>query len=101
MAEGAIGNSCQLRSRSSFNPWKSPASINTLAPPVSSRYLEPVTVRAAPRNVSFTQTSCEQPDLAAGVPEEHRFVRGEDAAANVRDQAGHRLGRIGGIEKEP
>src|SRR6478672_11733304 len=51
MSAGLIGNSCQFLSRSSLSPWNRPASISTFAWPVSSRYLEPVTVRAAPRNV--------------------------------------------------
>src|SRR4051794_25010909 len=51
MSRGGMGKSCQLRSRSSLSPWNNPASMRTLALPVSRRYLEPVTVRAAPRNV--------------------------------------------------
>ena len=41
----------QFRSRSSFSPWNRPQSKSTRTPLCSSRYLEPVTVRAAPRNV--------------------------------------------------
>ncbi len=50
---GRTGSGSQLRSRSSLSPWNSPQSIRILRPSASSRYFEPVTVRAAPRNVSF------------------------------------------------
>ncbi len=53
MESGGTGKSSQFRARSSLRPWKSPQSNNTRAPACSSRYLDPVTVRAAPRNVSF------------------------------------------------
>ena len=49
---GGTGKGSQFRSRSSFRPWNSPQSTSTRRPPCSSRYFEPVTVRAAPRNVS-------------------------------------------------
>src|SRR5262245_43378302 len=52
MLSAGTGSGCQFRSRSSFSPWKSPASTSTRRAPVSRRYLEPVTVRAAPRNVN-------------------------------------------------
>src|ERR671935_1859367 len=43
----------QLRRRSSLRPWNRPASIRTRLPDaVVSRWREPVTVCAAPRNVS-------------------------------------------------
>src|SRR5678810_1469225 len=50
MLEASTGSGCQLRRRSSFNPWKRPQSIRTRVPFASTRYLDPVTVRAAPRN---------------------------------------------------
>ena len=37
---------------SSFRPWNRPQSTRIRGPLTSSRFLEPVTVRAAPRNVS-------------------------------------------------
>ena len=49
---GRDGNGSQFRSRSSFKPWNSPQSTSTRLSPCSTRYFEPVTVRAAPRNVS-------------------------------------------------
>ena len=82
---GRIGSSCQLRSRSSFSPWNSPASISTFDDPVSSRYFDPVTVRAAPRNVdAMARHSREKSDLAAGVPEEHRAPGPSALAAPTR-----------------
>src|SRR4029453_14419099 len=88
--------------------------MRTLALPVSRRYFEPVTVRAAPKKVSSKvqgsgsrfwfrvqgSGSGKQPTLAAGVPEEHRFVLREQAAADVGDEAGHGLGRIRRVEKD-
>src|ERR1051326_6570254 len=47
---GSNGGSCQLRSRSSLRPWKSPQSTSTRALSVSSRYFEPVTVPTPPQN---------------------------------------------------
>src|SRR5215211_5354195 len=47
---GSNGGSCQLRSRSSFRPWKSPQSTRTRALSVTTRYLEPVTVPTPPQN---------------------------------------------------
>src|SRR3954468_10068201 len=52
MVDGEVGSGCQLRWRSSLSPWKRPQSNSTRCDPVSSRCLEPVTVPAAPRNVS-------------------------------------------------
>src|SRR5262245_59427408 len=51
----ATGNSgwFQLRWRSALSPWNIPESTSTRRPPASSRYWEPVTVRAAPRKVSL------------------------------------------------
>src|SRR5918993_1340654 len=88
MLDGGTGNSAQLRSRSPFRPWNSPASTRTRVPFDSTRYFEPVTVRAAPRNVRliigsfrFLQlamcshhlaNSSEEVDLAAGMPEKYR-----------------------------
>src|ERR1700738_515549 len=46
------GGSCQLRSRNSRMPWNTPQSTSTLARSASIRYLEPVTVPAAPQNES-------------------------------------------------
>ena len=45
-------SSSQLRSRRSLAPWNIPASTRTRRPLCSTRYFEPVTVRAAPRKVS-------------------------------------------------
>src|SRR5215212_6689470 len=47
---GSKGGSCQLRSRSSFRPWKSPQSTRTRALSVTTRYFEPVTVPTPPQN---------------------------------------------------
>src|SRR4030088_3566351 len=46
------GGSRQLRSRNSRMPWNNPQSTSTLARSASIRYLEPVTVPAAPQNES-------------------------------------------------
>ena len=43
----------QFRCLSSFDPSKSPQSTSRRLPPASIRYFEPVTVRAAPKNVIF------------------------------------------------
>src|SRR6266403_39564 len=43
----------KLRSVSSGVPWKMPQSIRRRLPAASTRYLEPVTVPAAPRKVSL------------------------------------------------
>ena len=48
---GGIGNCAQLRNRRSLSPWNRPQSTSTRVPPCSSRYFDPVTVRAAPINV--------------------------------------------------
>src|SRR5438445_9218060 len=50
----------QLRSCSDFAPWNSPHSSKTRAPLDSRRNLEPVTVPAAPRNVSCGVTRSEE-----------------------------------------
>src|SRR5215471_116999 len=57
ISPGGTGLGCQLRSRHSFCPWKSPQSTRTCSPccPLSSperlmRCFDPVTVPAAPRN---------------------------------------------------
>ena len=42
----------------------------------------------------------KHPHLPAGVPEEHRLGFLKDFAADLGDQSGHRLGRIGRIEEE-
>src|SRR5690349_14478541 len=47
---GSNGGSCQLRSRSSLSPWKSPQSTRTRALSVTTRYFEPVTVPTPPQN---------------------------------------------------
>ena len=44
--------------------------------------------------------SRKQPDLSPGVPEHHGLVLLELLLADVRDEAGHRFGRVGGIEKD-
>jgi hypothetical protein len=49
---GGSGKSSQLRRRNSLSPWNSPQSNSTRRPLCVSRYFDPVTVRAAPRNVS-------------------------------------------------
>ena len=54
MSDALTGRSCQFRSRSSLSPWNKPQSTSTFAVPVSSRCFDPVTVCAAPRNVSFS-----------------------------------------------
>src|SRR5437588_12942631 len=62
--EAATGMSCQLRSRSSLSPWNSPASTIRRAPFDSTRYFEPVTVRAAPRNVTRIISDLEAEDCS-------------------------------------
>src|SRR5260221_8622839 len=119
MLEAGTGRSCQFRSRSSFKPWKSPASTMTGVPLDSTRYFEPVTVRAAPRNVIeiiclLPSTFCllpfafcllpfplsgEESDLTACVPEECR-ARAELAGPRFRDEPGHRFCGIRRIEKQ-
>src|SRR6185369_8868419 len=47
---GSNGGSCQLRSRRSLRPWKSPQSTRTRALSVTTRYFEPVTVPTPPQN---------------------------------------------------
>src|SRR3990170_312678 len=49
---GSTGGGCQLRRRSAFRPWKRPQSRRRRVPPASRRCLDPVTVPAAPRNVT-------------------------------------------------
>ena len=46
---GSKGGACQLRSRSSFNPWNMPQSTSTRARSASIRYLDPVTVPTPPQ----------------------------------------------------
>src|SRR5450759_5697671 len=53
---GGTGKSAQFISRHSFSPWNIPASMRIRRPGRSMRYLEPVTVPAAPRNVSDIAT---------------------------------------------
>src|SRR5580704_3238938 len=48
---GSTDRLSQFRCRNSLGPSNNPQSISSLLPCVSSRYLEPVTVPAAPRNV--------------------------------------------------
>src|SRR6478609_5043425 len=106
MSVAATGRSCQLRSRNSFKPWKSPASTRIFFVPVSRRYFEPVTVRAAPRNVRVNGTahplsgSGEETGLTPGMPEQHGVRGRERPRPDSGDQAGHGLGGIGVIEKE-
>ena len=51
---GLLGQSvAQLRKRNCFKPWNRPQSTRSRLPSASTRYLEPVTVPAAPRNVSL------------------------------------------------
>src|SRR5689334_4184714 len=79
----------------------------TRVPFVSIRYLEPVTVRAAPRNVieiiqspplASRLSLRKQSDLASRVPEQNRT--GDRSVAHSRQQAGHRLPRIGRVEEQ-
>ena len=66
-----------------LEPLEQPAVDEDFAVPVSSRCFEPVTVRAAPRKVRVMPSgiayvlmrSREEPDLPAGMPEEHRLSR--------------------------
>src|SRR5215467_10204251 len=53
MVLGSTGSGLKLRSFSSFVPWKSPQSTSSFLPAASTRYFDPVTHPAAPRNVSF------------------------------------------------
>src|SRR5690349_9939375 len=110
MLDAGTGRSCQFRSRSSLSPWKRPASTMMRAPPDSTRYFEPVTVRAAPKKVSVIMAvgswqfavgswqSGEEADLAAGVPEERGAW--QLAGAEPRDECGHRFRGVRRIEKD-
>src|SRR5689334_17477941 len=49
-----MARGCQLRRRNSFRPWNRPQSMRTRWSPTVSRYFEPVTVRAAPRNCRWS-----------------------------------------------
>src|SRR5919109_1157018 len=58
MVLGSTGSGLKLRSFSSFVPWKSPQSTSSFLPappepPASTKYFDPVTHPAAPKNVSF------------------------------------------------
>src|SRR5215475_1339777 len=53
MVFGAIGNGLKFRSLSSGEPWNIPQSTSSRLPAASTRYFEPVTVPAAPKNVNF------------------------------------------------
>src|SRR5674476_572614 len=52
LKQSRTGKSPQFISRHSFSPWNIPPSTRIRLPGRSTRYLEPVTVPAAPRNVS-------------------------------------------------
>src|SRR5512135_2512177 len=52
MLSASTGRGSQFRSRSSLRPWNNPQSTSRRCSPISTRYFDPVTVRAAPRNVS-------------------------------------------------
>src|SRR5262245_16727285 len=112
MDSGDTGNGSQLRRRRSFNPWKRPQSNRMRLPPCSSRYFEPVTVRAAPRKVSVATLARYQsfdplarapsvrgliffpyaPNASTGGMFVHRIVRaggdglGPGARANAHDR---------------
>ena len=51
MELGGTGKGFQLRRRNSFSPWNNPQSTSRRLPAASIKYLEPVTVPAAPRKV--------------------------------------------------
>src|SRR3984893_10789446 len=51
MVAGFWDKGDQFRAVSSFPPWKMPQSTSKRLPAASTRYFEPVTVPAAPRNV--------------------------------------------------
>src|SRR5689334_826645 len=53
MLLGSTGSGLKFRSFSSFVPWNSPQSTSSFLPAASTRYFDPVTLPAAPRNVSF------------------------------------------------
>jgi hypothetical protein len=42
----------------------------------------------------------EKPDLPAGVPEEHRVALTKSPLANVGDESGERLGRVGVVHEQ-
>ena len=102
---GATGSGCQLRSRSSFSPWKSPQSTSTRWPAGveqmlragdgarrtekradSCGHVRPFTRRAPPARRCARRAPCRS--------------RLNSPRANAGDQAGHRLGGVGGIEEE-
>src|SRR4051812_13008873 len=78
ISRGANSGLSQFRSRSSLSPWNSPLSRSTCWPRCRTRYFDPVTVPAAPRNWrvggpamrSFLRTSIRH------VADEHLIVRG-------------------------
>src|SRR5262245_31296308 len=76
----ATGNSgaVQLRRRSALSPWNRPESTSTRRPPASTRYCEPVTVRAAPRKVS--RGMARRPRLAPRLADQLAQHGLEDAA---------------------
>src|SRR5690349_12706412 len=53
MLLGSTGSGLKFRSFNSFVPWNSPQSTSSFLPAASTRYFDPVTLPAAPRNVSF------------------------------------------------
>ena len=119
MSDALIGRSCQFRSRSSLSPWNNPASTSTRVPFDSTRYFDPVTVRAAPRNVTLiidSPLTCRNIGLVLvrserstlptrRVPPARRCARTSPCrptacAPDSRDQAGHGLRRVGGIHEQ-
>src|SRR4051812_24509064 len=67
-SSGPAVHGCQFRRRSSLRPWKRPASIRMRLPDaVVSRCRDPVTVCAAPRNMSVA-TARHSAISAAAVP---------------------------------
>ena len=120
MSDGLIGRSCQLRSRSSFSPWNSPQSTSTLRRAGVEQVLRAgdrprrAEKRESHRPLfslsSALSVSCQLRFMSAfrqRAPPGRRCARRapcrsslELAAAHARDEAGHRLGGVGRIEKQ-
>src|SRR5512141_606703 len=114
MLAAGTGRGCQLRRRSSFSPWNSPQSTRTRRSFTSSRYFEPVTVRAAPRNVNDGILALASPvwrgrpgfsgehrHLSTGMPEENGIDFAEPSLAHATDQYGSRLRVVTAVHEEP
>src|SRR5687768_9323789 len=76
---GSNGGAFQFSWRRSRGPWNMPLSTSSRSSPVSTRYCEPVTVRAAPRKVSRATNAL----LSGVLLDELAQHRRQDAAVAV------------------